>query len=92
MMEAHASEVWYNQEEGIVTIDEEVGKKKTFAEDITRLDLVAGDDVSVRVDQEVVHVEALTAEPLIVRRDEHEVQVLTMLKPDAEVEVDGKPV
>jgi hypothetical protein len=83
-----ATEVHYNHETGVVTAHEPGGRKSTVAENCSGLDVVAGDDVSVRVDAEMAHVESLTPEPLLVRhqKDSAILEVLTARRPDQDVD------
>lgn len=83
-----ATEVHYNYETGIVTAHEPGGRKSTVAENCSGLDVVAGDDVSVRVDTGMAHVESLAPEPLLVRNQKGSavIEVLTTRRPDQDVD------
>jgi len=81
-----AREVHYNHETGVVTIHQPGDRRTTVSENCTGIDLVAGDDVSVRVDGQMAHLEALFEEPLLIRekKDSREVAILTPKRPDQE--------
>ena len=83
-----ATEVHYNHDTGVVTAHEPGGRTSTVAENCSGLDVVAGDDVSVRVDAGMAHVESLTAEPLLVRNQKGSavLEVLTSRRPDQDVD------
>jgi len=83
-----ATELHYNHDTGIVTVHELGGRKTTVAENCSGLDVVAGDDISVRVDAEIAHVESLTDEPLLVRHQKNSdvLEILTTRRPDQDVD------
>lgn len=85
-----ATEVHYNRDTGVVTVHQGGDRKRTVTEDCTGLDLVAGDDVSVRVDAQMAHIESLSDEPLMVReqKDDDQLEILTVRRPSHEVESD----
>lgn len=84
-----ATEIHYNSDTGVVTAHQNGDRKRTVTENCTGVDLVAGDDVSVRIDAKMMHVETLTEEPLLVRekKDGGELEVLTTRRPDRETPV-----
>jgi hypothetical protein len=83
-----ATELHYNHETGVVTAREPGGRASTVAENCSGLDVVAGDDVSVRVDAGMAHVESLTEEPLLVRKQKGSavIEVLTTRRPAQDVD------
>lgn len=87
-----ATEVHYNHETGVVTAHEPSGRKTTVAENCSGLDVVAGDDVTVRVDAGMAHVESLAPEPLLVRHQKGSavLEVLTTRRPDQDVQNDRR--
>lgn len=75
-----ARRVHFNHQSGVVTVEPHpAGEKFTVTEDAAELEVTAGDDVSVSVDGMLMHVEALSDEPLLVRTGKREeaVEVLT---------------
>lgn len=79
----HVYKLHYNHDSGVVTGEVAGDVKETVAEHCTGLRLTAGDDVAVRVDAGMTHIESLTREPLIVRprKGSQELEVLTTVKP-----------
>lgn len=84
----HALEVDFNHATGRVTVVEVGDRKQTLTEDADQLALEVGDDVSVRVDGGMTHIETMTREPLIARigKDGRTVEVRTARKPSAATE------
>lgn len=80
-----ASHVHYNHDSGIVTAEAfDEGEKFTVTEEAAGIELVSGDDVNVRVDAGMTHIETLAPQPLLIRQEGETVKVLTARKPKAE--------
>lgn len=89
-----ASEVHFNHETGVVTVHQGGDRRTTVSENCTGIDLVAGDDVSVRVDGQMAHIEALSDEPLMVRekKETDDLEILTVRRPSHELDDDADSV
>jgi len=83
-----ADEVHYDRESGVVTARKENDRVRIVAEDCTRLDLIAGDDVSVRINEQMAQIESLSEESLMVREqnDDGQLEILTVRRPEHSVE------
>lgn len=82
--------IHYNHHTGIVTAEPHPGGVKyTVTEDATALDVTAGDDVRVHVDDELTHVETLSAQPLLVRESDDDYGTVTVRTPRAPEHADA---
>ena len=83
-----ADEVHYDRDSGVVTARKENDRVRIVAEDCTRLNLIAGDDVSVRINDQMAQLESLSDESLMVREqsDDGQLEILTVRRPSHEIE------